>query len=127
MKSMRTIIILVISLLSTVLIAQNKDTEQLVVPLSNSGEKGQLEVQLVNGSITVSSYDGNEVIINASAELQETTSKKLQNGMKKLNTNSFSISAEEKNNKIEIETNSWRKAIYLDIQVITKISYKLEF
>lgn len=96
--------------------------EQIAVPLSKPGERGKLEVGLVRGDITVKAYSGKDVIIDASSKESDCDScnedkKSAPSGMKRISTSSIEFSASENNNKVEIETNSWKRPINLVVQV----------
>ncbi len=95
--------------------------EKLVIPLSEPGEQGKLEVGQVRGDIIIESYDGNEVIVVATAESDDCDDcddkKGAPAGMKRIASSSVEFSASENNNKVEVETNSWKKPIDLDIKV----------
>lgn len=115
-------------------------SEQIAVPLSSPGKQGLLKVGLVKGNITISSYEGNEVVIKASsgytADKEDDCSgcdgqrshqrnrgddrdrgRDLPSGMKKIASNPIELSASEKNNVVQIETNSWNTRINLDIKL----------
>ncbi|MEP1094909.1 MAG: DUF4097 family beta strand repeat-containing protein [Cyclobacteriaceae bacterium] len=104
--------------------------EKLVVPLSNPGSPGKLEVGQVRGNITIEAYDGSEVIIVATAGSDDDDSdcdscddhnsdrkSSPPPGMKRIASSSVEFEASEKDNKVEIETNSWKKPINLDIKI----------
>lgn len=99
------------------LIAQEGYTEQIVVPLSNPGESGTLIVGLVNGSISVLGYDGNEIILDAMSKGSNKVETDKSEGMTKLTAASFELSATEKDNVVEIESDSWKRSINLQIKV----------
>lgn len=108
---------LVLLMAVTGLFAQEVYKEQIVVPLSNPGEAGRLEVGLINGSIKVSGYDGNEVIIDAMSTGSKKVEKNESSGMTKLTTASFDLEASEKDNVVEIDSDSWKRTINLQIKV----------
>jgi len=120
MKKMKYLASLVLLMAVTGLFAQEVYKEQIVVPLSNPGEAGRLEVGLINGSIKVSGYDGNEVIIDAMSTGSKKVEKNGSSGMTKLTTSSFELSATEKDNVVEIESDSWKRSINLEIKVPQK-------
>lgn len=97
--------------------------EKLVVPLSKPGSPGKLEVGQVRGDITITAYDGNEVIVEATAKSGDDDCDSCGDrrtppaGMKRIASSSVELEASENNNKVEIETNSWKKPIDLDIQL----------
>ncbi|WP_080239561.1 DUF4097 family beta strand repeat-containing protein [Spirosoma rigui] len=113
---------------TTALFAQSESKEQLVVPLTDPGKPGSLEVGLVNGFIHVTGYSGKDVIIDAStrsssrAEDRSTSS----GGMRRISTNNaLDVSAEEKNNRIRINATSHQKPVNLTIRVPQRFSLKI--
>jgi DUF4097 and DUF4098 domain-containing protein YvlB len=121
--------------------AQNAVKEQIVVPLSNPGKPGILEVGLTNGAIKVSGYDGKEVIVEASVpsrtnndsdEGDKVNTNNRRNeksgsseGMKRISSNAFSLEVEENNNSVEIQTDSWKRRIDVTVRVPKNFSLKL--
>jgi hypothetical protein len=165
MKTIKHILTTVFVLSSILVIAQSEATQKLVVPLSNPGDKGSLEVSLVNGSINVTGYSGKEVIIEASElkeddlinigetwitpstersrDLARTYSNlawtlnsgenhekedninRSTEGMKKIGSTSFHLTAEEKDNKVVVESDSWQQGINLAIKVPSNFDLQL--
>nr|NQU90581.1 DUF4097 family beta strand repeat protein [Bacteroidota bacterium] len=164
MKNLKNILLSALIISGSWLFAQEGTSQKLVVPLSKPGEKGTLTIGLVNGSINVTGYSGNEIIIEASEqkdddmvkittgsdyftpdvrtrtyprartlwnEGDEGDEEKKDNinrsteGMKKIGANSFQISAEEKNNNVEVESDSWRNSLKLDVKVPKNFCLKL--
>jgi len=103
--------------------------ERIAIPLSSPGDNGKLDVGLVRGDIKVTAYNGNEVIIEATSKTSghdhdgdcsscdDENDRPAIAGMKKISSSPIELSASERNNRVEIETNSWKKAINLDIKV----------
>lgn len=124
---MKTIKIGMIFLLAIVLwartIAQQTETkEQLVVPLSEPGKPYKLNVGLINGSIKIIAYEGKDVVIDAVAETEKkrdrAEARDNSAGMKRITAgNGLDISAEEKNNRITVNSNSWRMPVNVTIKV----------
>lgn len=109
--------------------AQNEIKEQLVIPLSDPAKPGTLNVGLINGSIKVTGHAGKEVIIDA--ETITITNKKGKvdesaSGMKRITPRGgLELSAEEKNNKIDVNSSSYRQPINLSIKVPQQFSLKV--
>ncbi|WP_210516763.1 DUF4097 family beta strand repeat-containing protein [Hymenobacter terricola] len=102
--------------------------EQLTVALSMPGKPGFLEVSLVNGSIHVTGYSGREVAIDAAARTGKhgDSGPSLVMGLKRISAgNSLNLTAEEKNNHVEISTESWKGPIDLAIKVPRNFSLKV--
>ena len=120
--------------------AQSDQKEQLIVPLTEPGKPFKLDVGLINGSIRVVSYEGKDIVIDVQAgsmtekkaqklnrtgvnvdvnvDVNSNTEKSSSNGMKRINGgNGFDVSAEEKNNKVIVHSDSWKAGISLTIKV----------
>lgn len=105
MKTIRFTGILILTvLLSARLWAQDAEKGQLVVPLSEPGKPYKLEVSLVNGSITVTGYEGKDIIIDAQGEERKHREKEAgPGGMKRLSAgNNLDIQAQENNNEVNV-------------------------
>jgi hypothetical protein len=110
-------LLIAVLLLNTRIQAQS-GSSQLVVPLSDPGKPYKLSAGLVRGSITVTGYEGKDIVIDAqSGEEKRGHVKEEGNGMKRLiGNNNLDITAEEKNNEVNVH-GSFSKAINLTIKV----------
>lgn len=140
MKTIKTAAaFLLLMAVATGIKAQAEQKEQLVVPLSEPGKAFKLEVSLVNGSIKVVSYEGKDIVIDVQAGSERKPDKKgrdnsgvnvnvdvntntgrssTSNGMKRINAgNAFDVSAEEKNNRVTVHSDSWKAPVTLTIKV----------
>jgi len=138
MKKLTIIIAIIVAYLAVVQVvsAQSTIDELITVPLSDPGERGILEIDLVNGSIEVSGYDGKEVVIKAVSkegnyedddwhhkrDNDDITEKE---GLKRIPSNSMEIEVEERNNKVSVECNSWKQGIDFKVQVPTNFDLQL--
>lgn len=113
--------------------AQEAGRETLTVALSAPTKPGSLEVKLVNGYIHVTGYDGRDVVIEAGTHARPSgrpgnpsPDKGPPNGLKRIATGgSLSLTAEEKNNHVELTTNSLWHPVYLTIKVPYHFSLRL--
>ena len=126
MKAIKfTGLVLAAALLSVKVMAQ---TEELKVPLSDPGKPYKLSVALISGSITITGYDGKEVIIEASTDGQakrkhENRDEARQGGMKRINTNGgLDITAKEKNNEVTIGSDIPMRNTSLNIKIPQGVS-----
>ncbi|MBD2721533.1 DUF4097 family beta strand repeat-containing protein [Hymenobacter armeniacus] len=110
--------------------AQDDAKETLTVALTSPGKPGTLEVGLVNGFIHVTGYGGKDVVIDASA--RPAKSRRTPEpptppgGMKRLSSaNGLNLTAEEKNNHVEISTQSHAYPVDLTIKVPQNFSLQL--
>ncbi len=108
-----------VTVFSQRLAAQEVTKETIAIPLSKPGERGILEVGLVNGSIVVEAYDGKDVIIEAAVGGGENDKRGVvtPSGMKRISSNPLELEATERGNKVEIETNSWSVRLTLTVKV----------
>ncbi|QJW91473.1 DUF4097 family beta strand repeat protein [Spirosoma taeanense] len=112
----------------TPLAAQNDTKEQLVVPLSKPNDPGFMEVHLVNGSIRVVGYSGKDVVIDAVSRQskKEDRTEASANGMRRISTGSgMDIKAEERDNRIKVNSDSWKRPVDLTIKVPQRFTLKL--
>jgi putative adhesin len=106
--------------------AQTNAAEQLKVPLSSPGKIYTLNVDLVNGSIMVSSYAGNEILIEVKSKGRRETTDDGPGGMKRISPkNSFDITAKEDNNVVTVENNDVNKTIELSLKIPQNVKLKL--
>jgi len=107
-------------MLSARIVAQNKSTEQLIVPLTEPGKPYKLDVHLMNGPIKVMVYDGKDIVIDAQSEIDADNDDEKENssGMKRIPAgNAMELTAEEKNNRVSIRSNSIMKTIRLSLKI----------
>ena len=105
-----------------------EDTDRIAVELTDPSRPAHVELSLVNGGITVMAYDGREVIVEAGVrtrKLLEGDNLKKRNGMFQIPVYSSSIEVEEHNNKVEISTESWKRAIDVNLKVPRNTSLML--
>jgi hypothetical protein len=65
MKKQSILFLVMVFMAGMAVQAQEQLDKRLVVPLSKPGERGSLSIELLNGGITVTSYSGSEIIIEA--------------------------------------------------------------
>jgi DUF4097 and DUF4098 domain-containing protein YvlB len=102
--------------------AQN--SQDLVVPLSKPGEPGTLNVSIMTGSIKVVGASVKDVNIRVSSE-QKKVEEKSKNGLKRIENNSFGLTAKEENNVVKVSTDFNNKSVLIEIQVPVNFNLKL--
>lgn len=123
MKKNLLFAILIWSLPSINLFAQSNPSEQITIPLSNPQESGTLIIKHYKGSIKVTGYEGNSIIV--SAQLRHPVQDKTVDGFRKINSSFIQLKATEQKNSITVSTNSHEKTIDLVIQVPSNFSLNL--
>jgi len=102
--------------------------EQLTVPLSDPAKPFKLNVGLIDGSITVTGYDGKSIVIEGQLDerrKERDKEKEKAAGMHRLNSSGMDISARENNNEVTVHS-SVGKHVNLVIKVPkTAASFKI--
>jgi len=96
------------------------EPEQITVPLSDPSRPGLVSVNHYKGSIRVTGYDGNGIVVTARYRNAGSNG-----GMKRIAGPALKLSATEKDNVVFVSVNSFRKTIDLDILVPKNFSLKL--
>lgn len=124
MKTVKT----TLSILSIMLLfsASTYAQDQIAVPLSNPDQPGKLKVGVVRGSISVSGYDGKEVIIRYGSEDENNGDREVtKNGLRRISNNTLGFEAREENNEVEIGGVSPMREVSFNISVPRNFSLEL--
>ena len=97
--------------------------DRVSVNLSDPARPALVKASLINGGITVKTYDGKEVIVEAHTRNHE--SSRSDSSMKRIPMSSTGLSVEEENNEVRIGTDSVMRGIDLMISVPVHTSLKL--
>ncbi len=100
-------------------------SEQLILGLSSPDEEGVLIVQHHKGTVRITGYDGEMVIVNASPRYVD-TAVVASGGMKPFPGHSIKLHAIEKHNVVTVSTNSHERTIDLEVRVPFDFSLHLE-
>jgi DUF4097 and DUF4098 domain-containing protein YvlB len=97
--------------------------DRVSVTLSDPARPALVKAGLIDGGITVKSYDGKEVIVEARARNRENA--RSDDGPKRLAITSTGLTVEEENNQVNINTESYARPIDLTITVPVHTSLHL--
>ncbi|MBU1699562.1 MAG: DUF4097 domain-containing protein [Candidatus Eisenbacteria bacterium] len=104
--------------------AQQETADRVIVELTDPGKPVFLSAGLINGGITVVGYDGKDVIVEAKAGMVKLDKHDRKGGkyegMTRLPVSSSSLTVEEQDNRIDIDTDSWAHPVDLMIRVPNK-------
>ncbi len=110
--------------------AQESDmlSEELVIPLTEPGKIGVLEVDQIYGGTKVIGYDGQEVIVTAKQrKMQSKTT--MSGGLRKIQNNSMALEAEEADNYVRVEAQNHSRggkhSMNLEIKVPRNFNLKI--
>jgi hypothetical protein len=105
---------------------QTEAQDQIVIPLTNPGEPGRLSIGIVRGSISVSGYDGEEVLVSYGNDSEEDNEQEVtKNGLRRISNNSVGFEASEEDNEVEVSSSSPMRNINFDITVPHNFSLEL--
>ena len=129
MKTNRIITLIIAALLisfSGSAFAQTDLKEQLTVPLSDPSKPGSLKVNLITGSIHVTGYSGNQIVIDAMVKAGDKTEKsrdETASGMKRITRNGgLDLTVTEDKNEVKISTKMINTPLTLNIKVPQKFA-----
>jgi DUF4097 and DUF4098 domain-containing protein YvlB len=97
--------------------------DRIPVTLSDPSRPAHVKVSMVNGGITVKAYEGKEVVVEARVRNRENSHN--EGGPKRLAISSTGLSVEEENNEVNINTESYSRAIDVSVSVPVHTSLKL--
>jgi hypothetical protein len=104
---------------------------RIAVPLTDPARPVRLEVQLFNGSIIVSAYDGNEVLISTSDDdddvewdFDEDEDEPDRAGLRRIPNTAIGVTAEENDNTVSIGVDWGSRGVDLAISVPRRTSVK---
>jgi|SRR6476661_1043602 len=110
-------------------LAQSASADQVVVALSSPGKPGTLNVKLVSGAVTVVGYKGKDVVIDASTReprSRRERSPEESGGLRRIdNAEGMDLTAVEKDNRVTVKTDSWRRPVDLTIKVPQNFSLQI--
>jgi DUF4097 and DUF4098 domain-containing protein YvlB len=120
---------LTLLLMSGFLAGQEVAADKVTVPFSDPSRPGQVKAHLIHGGITVTAYDGKEVIVEARthsgrSKKSEKSAERTE-GMKRLQIATTGLTVVEENNVVEVGTSSHSRSVDLISQVPVRTSLKL--
>jgi DUF4097 and DUF4098 domain-containing protein YvlB len=104
--------------------ATAQDAQRLVVPLSNPGSPASLHASVMSGSISVTAYEGNEIVVVATLETEDGEVER-KDGMMRIPNTSVGLSIEEEDNVVEISGDWSQNQTRIEIQVPVNTSLEL--
>jgi hypothetical protein len=117
-------IILIALIIAGISSSTFSQSEQLVINLTQTSLPGQLTFENPKGSIKVTGYDGEVILVTGNLRFRD-TEKIASDGMKRLQ-NALDISAEVNGNNVILQCKTPGKTVDFDIKVPRSISLKLK-
>jgi DUF4097 and DUF4098 domain-containing protein YvlB len=127
---MRTSTFLWLSLLASLPAAAQESADHVNVPLTDPSRPAVVHASLLNGGITVTGYNGKEVIVDARPRGHESSREsrpdRKAEGLHRLDAHGTGLTVEEQDNEVTIGTRNLNHTIDLVIQVPINSSLKLK-
>ncbi len=118
---LRPVLINILLLISYTAYSQ---TDELVIELYDNMDYGSLQFDNPKGSVKVTGYNGNTVIVTGTARNKGTMNDNTDS-YKRISQPGFSLTAELKDNNIILFTESFDNAVDFDIQVPSSMSLRI--
>ena len=99
--------------------------DRINVAFSDASRPGLLQVDLLNGAISVTAYNGRDVIVEAQPRDRESSPPASASGLRRLQTSTTGLRIEEQNNVMTVQADSVRNYVRLNIQVPSRTNLKL--
>ena len=126
---MRTPICVCVSLLVAASAGFAQEGDKVNVPLTDPSRPATVHASLMNGGITVTGYNGKEVIVEAKARHEggghEAKPDRKAEGMHRLDSRGSGLSVEEQDNEVRVGVKTMNRTVDLTIQVPFNTSLKL--
>jgi DUF4097 and DUF4098 domain-containing protein YvlB len=119
------IITAILLLLSPVMLAAQE--QEISVPLSKSGERAKVVIDIKKGPITVQGTARQDVLVRyKSLESPEPKIEEASGGLKKISGGMGSLEIVEKNNEVYIESDSWNKGLEINAEVPRNVDLEVQ-
>jgi hypothetical protein len=107
--------------------AKAQTSGEIVVPLSDPAKRAVVNIDIRKGSITVTGTSRKDVkIFYKGREEKKNKNDNERDGLTKISSGGLDLEAYEKDNRISISSDSWNKAIDLEIEIPINSDLKLE-
>jgi hypothetical protein len=118
---------LIVASLAAFCPAQESQVEQIVVPLTNPGQPGELIIERHQGAISVRAYQGAVVLIKASLRrsAQRATTGREAEGLIPISVAAIQLDAQEVGNVVSVDAHTRNKSVDLEILVPFRFSVRL--
>ena len=120
-KTIKSIVVAVLFLIA----ANSSAQERIAVPLSNPTSSGVLKMGIVSGAITITGYNGKEVVVIGTKRAEKKRKNKSKNkyGLKKISNKSMEFSVEEYNNTVRVESTPMAT---IDFEIKVPVNFSLK-
>lgn len=105
-----------------------QESGELVVPFSDPNAKGKVKIDLRRGSIDVVGTDRKDVLVKYSSPDNQNNNEndRTKDGLRRISGAAMDLEVSEKNNFIDIDSDSWSKGVDLKVEVPKNVDLHVE-
>ncbi len=122
---MKKIITTIIIVLAALQLVKAQDVGELTVPFSNPSKRGKVKVDIKKGSVDVIGTNRKDVLVKYTT-MKSKKENTMKEGLKVIASSATDLEISEKNNFIEIESDSWNKGVNLVVEVPSGVDLHME-
>ncbi|MEM6359185.1 MAG: DUF4097 family beta strand repeat-containing protein [Bacteroidota bacterium] len=122
MKKIITTILIVLAILE---LSKAQDTGELTIPFSDPAKRGKVKVDIRKGSIDVIGANRKDVLIKYSSSRSK-KDKPMKDGLKVIASSATDLEISERNNFIDIQSDSWNRGVNLIVEVPSNVDLHVE-
>lgn len=105
----------------------SQDQGELTVPFSDPAKKGKVRIDIKTGSVEVRGTDRKDVLITyAGRKAKEKDKEPTKDGLRRISGAAMDLEVSEKNNNIDIESDSWNLGVDLIVEVPKNVDLHVE-
>jgi hypothetical protein len=119
-------LILVIILFFSLEIVKGQTNGEIVIPLSDPGNRSFIDVDIRKGSITVVGTSRKDVKILYKARAKKKSKSEEKDGLKRISSGAVDLQASESKNRVSIGSDSWNSGLDLTIEIPINADLKVE-
>ena len=115
MKNIKLILAIVLAAFLSDTQAQNDG--EITIPLSEPGQRAMVKVDIKYGGIVVKGTSRKDVLLKYKGRESKDSNSKDKEGLKRIRSGAMDLEVYESENRVVIDSDSWNKAIDLEIEV----------
>jgi len=124
---MKRLTLAIIVLCTVFVTGFGQDSGEIAVPFSSPSSKGKVKIDLRKGSIEVVGTERKDVLVKYSSRGKRSKdNEKASNGLRRISGAAMDLEISEKNNFIDIESDSWNNGVDLKVEVPRNVDLHVE-
>ncbi|ELR68422.1 hypothetical protein C900_00390 [Fulvivirga imtechensis AK7] len=104
-----------------------QDSGELTVPFSEPSKRGKVRIDIKKGSIEVRGTERKDVLISyVGRSERKNDSERTKDGLRRISGAAMDLEISEKNNYVDIESDSWNSGVNLKVEVPRNVDLHVE-